>query len=98
MIKETIFLILFCLACFVSMAQIGGRYAFESSSLPVNARITALGGSHITVMDSDVGLAFQNPALSNVSMHNQLGINHNSHFAGIGNGNVAMAMGLIRWA
>jgi hypothetical protein len=94
MIKETIFLILFCLACFVSMAQIGGRYAFESSSLPVNARITALGGSHITVMDSDVGLAFQNPALSNVSMHNQLGINHNSHFAGIGNGNVSYGYGL----
>ena len=69
-------------------AQIGGRYAFESVSLPLNARLTALGGQHISVKDEDVALAFQNPAVSNPTMDMQLSVNHNFHFAGISHGNV----------
>jgi len=70
------------------MAQIGGRYAFESVSLPVNARLTALGGHQLNVIDSDVALALQNPAVSNSEMHNMLNVNHNFHFAGISHGSV----------
>lgn len=69
--------------------QIGGQYAFESVSLPFNARLTALGGTQNNIIDSDVILALQNPALSNVEMNNQLSINHNFHLAGISNGTVA---------
>ena len=69
--------------------QIGGQYAFESVSLPFNARLTALGGTQNNIIDSDVILALQNPALSNVAMNNQLSINHNFHLAGISNGTVA---------
>jgi hypothetical protein len=70
-------------------SQIGGQYAFESSSLPMNSRLTALGGHLISVMDGDVSLAVANPALSNDLQHNQLNINHNFHFSGISNGNLA---------
>jgi len=69
-------------------AQIGGRYAFESVSLPLNARLTALGGQLISVKDEDVALAFQNPAVSNPSMDMQLSVNHNFHFSGVSHGNV----------
>ncbi len=71
------------------VAQIGGRFAFESVSLPTNARTTALGGSLISVLDNDLALAQLNPALSNPLQNNQLSINQNFHFAGVRFGNVA---------
>ncbi len=60
----------------------------------MNARLTALGGHQITLVDGDVGLALQNPAVSNAKMQHQLAINHNFHFAGISHGNVAFAKSL----
>jgi len=77
-----------CLTLALS-AQIGGRFAFETASLPTNARLTALGGHLISVQDEDVALAQLNPALINAQMDYQLGINHNFVFAGVSNGNVA---------
>lgn len=74
-------------------AQIGGRYAFESSSLPSNARLNALGGSLISVADDDIALAQLNPAMLNKSTDQQFNINHNFHFAGISFGNVAFGWG-----
>lgn len=89
-------LILACTASLCS-AQIGGRYAFDSAALPTNARVTALGGSLITIKDSDVALAQMNPALADSIMDKQLSINHNFHFAGIQNGNVAYGKYLPKW-
>lgn len=77
-------------------AQIGGVHAFEAISLPTNARVTALGGSLISVMDNDIGLAQMNPALTDSLMNNQLSVNHNFHFAGISNGNVSFGKYLNR--
>ena len=74
-----------------AVGQIGGRYAFSTIALPTNARATAMGGSIINIKDGDVSLAQLNPAIADSSMHNQLAINHNFHFAGIQNGNLAYA-------
>jgi len=82
----TLIVLCLTLSCF---GQIGGRYAFDALALPTNARVTALGGSLITVVDNDVALAQMNPAVADSSMNNQLSFNHNFHFAGIQNGNVA---------
>jgi len=79
-----IFPILFLMCTGMLTAQVnGGLHAFESFGLPQTARITALGGALISVMDGDVALASQNPALINREMNNQLSINHNFIFAGI---------------
>jgi len=88
---KKIITLLFVLFYFGVNAQIGGRFAFESISLPSNARVTALGGSLITVQDDDLALSSMNPALLNSSMNKQLSINHNFHFAGISNSHVAFA-------
>ena len=72
-----------------SQAQIGGQHAFASSSLPTNARVTALGGSLITIGEDDVALAQMNPAVTDSLMSGQIAINHNFHFAGISHGNLA---------
>jgi hypothetical protein len=55
-------------------------------SLPSSARVSALGGTLITVHDDDVALSLHNPAVTDSSMHNQLSFNHNFHLAGISNG------------
>ena len=79
---------LFCLlANFHLSAQIGGLNVFEFANLPSSSRVTALGGSIITVYDDDVALALHNPAIINDSMHHQLAMNYNFHFSGIRHGN-----------
>ena len=80
----TLFFILFFAV--YSFAQIGGSKVYEFLNLPASARITALGGKHITVRDSDLSFAFGNPGALNQEMHNQLAFNHSFHLAGIGHG------------
>lgn len=82
-------LCLLLVSSFSLSAQIGGRYAFDGAALPTNARVTAMGGNLINPLDSDVNLAQQNPALVDSIHDNQIAFNHNFHFAGISNGNVA---------
>ncbi len=67
-------------------AQFGGRYLYKFVNLPSSARIAALGGNLITVMDDDVNLAFANPALLNPEMHQQIAFNHSFHFESISHG------------
>jgi len=67
-------------------AQFGGRYLYKFVNLPSSARIAALGGNLITVMDDDVNLALANPALLNPEMHQQIAFNHSFHFENISHG------------
>ncbi|MBT8190084.1 MAG: type IX secretion system protein PorQ [Bacteroidia bacterium] len=76
--------------------QIGGRFAFESAGLPGNARLSALGGSLIAVIDEDVTLAQINPAALDSLSDHQFAINHNFHFAGTQFGNLAFGKHLKR--
>jgi len=81
-------LFLFFLIGFTSTAtaQIGGSKIYEFLNLPASARITALGGKHITVRDDDLAFAVANPALLSDSMHNQLTFNHSFFIGDIGQG------------
>jgi len=94
--KNVLTLLGLCL-CTQLTGQLGGKYAFDAIALPTNARVTALGGSLITVADADVALAQMNPAVADSIMNNQLSINHNFHFAGIQNGNIAYGKYLKKW-
>ena len=60
----------------VADAQIGGRYTYEFLGNPQSARLSALGGSLITIQDDDISLAASNPALLNDKSHNQITFNH----------------------
>lgn len=72
-------------------AQLGGQHTFSFLNLSPSARVTALGGNLITVMDDDVNLAYANPALLNPQMHQQIAFNHNFHLNSIQNGYAAYA-------
>lgn len=73
------------------IGQIGGRYTYEFLGNPQSARLTALGGSLITIADTDISLAASNPALLSDTSHNQITINHNFAFAGGSNGYIGYA-------
>ena len=75
-------------------AQIGGRYTYEFLGNPQSARLTALGGSLITIADQDITLASANPALLSDTSHNQITFNHNFAFADGSNGYLGYARNL----
>jgi len=72
-------------------AQVGGSFSYAFLQLPQSARIEALGGTQVAIMDNDPGMAFQNPALLNPSMHLQAALDFNAYFANIGYGSFALA-------
>lgn len=69
-----------------SNAQDRGRTTYQFLDIPASARVTALGGSLITVKDNDPTLAADNPALLNKEMHNRLAVSYINYFAGINYG------------
>ena len=69
------FIIFFLCMTFVLNAQIGGSSTYEFLNLSNSARITALGGSLITVKDRDINLAYHNPAALNEKMHRSVSFN-----------------------
>ena len=80
--------LLICLP-FLAKAQIGGRQIYSFLQLPNSARVAALGGNLITVVDDDINLAGANPGLLNPDMHQQIGISHSFHVDGIAHGYAA---------
>lgn len=67
-------------------AQFGGQFVYKFVNLPTSARVAALGGNQIAVMDDDINLAYGNPALLNPQMHQQIAFNHSFLFDGIQHG------------
>lgn len=88
--QSLIFTVLFLNSISI-FGQIGGRYTYEFLGNPQSARLTALGGSLITIADTDITLAASNPALLSDTSHNQVSINHNFAFAGGSNGYLGYA-------
>lgn len=75
--------VLFLLISFSSSAQIGGSSTYQFLNLTSSARLAALGGKMVPVVDDDPNLVFGNPALLNPSMHNHLALSGVKYFADI---------------
>jgi hypothetical protein len=69
----------------------GGQHVFQFLSLPVSARVSALGGAQVAVKDDDPVFAATNPAALNPRMDGRLAINHNFFLSDIQHGYVAYA-------
>lgn len=76
---------------------IGGQQTYRFLGLSPSARVSALAGNLITVADDDVNLAYQNPAVLNETMHQQISFNHSFHIDGIGHGFVTYGHHLEKW-
>ncbi|MGZ3953889.1 MAG: hypothetical protein ACXVLT_04735, partial [Flavisolibacter sp.] len=62
---------------------IGGGAAYNFMKLPATPLLTALGGVNTSYNANDVGLAANNPALLNSSLHAQVGVSFNNFLTGI---------------
>jgi len=72
--------------CFAAArAQVaGGERAMEFLRLPNSPHVSSFGGMNVATTSDDIAFAFQNPALMRPALHNQLGLNYNAYYAGIG--------------
>ena len=83
MLKGIVFAILFLSRVALLAQTIGGSSVFNFLNLPNTPQLTALGGVNISNITSDIGMAFNNPALLRAEMHAQLNTVFNSMYAGI---------------
>ncbi|MFL5753792.1 MAG: type IX secretion system protein PorQ [Bacteroidia bacterium] len=81
----------YCLVSLHSFSQMGGRAIYSFLELPIPARTAALGGNLIGVKDDDINLSFQNPALLNKGMNNQLSFSYINYIADVNYSYVAYA-------
>ncbi len=66
-----------------SAQTLGGNSVFNFLKLSNTPQLTALGSVNISQISTDVGLAFNNPALLKPSMHTQMNAVFNSFYGGI---------------
>lgn len=78
------FTILFFFLSVAGQAQtLGGNSVFNFLKLPNTPQLSALGGVNVSQSSSDVGLAFNNPALLKPTMHTQMNAVFNDFYGGI---------------
>lgn len=75
-------------ACSLWAQVTGGQRAFEFLRLPQNPHLSALGGINVSNPDQDISMGLQNPSLMRPGLHNQLALNYNAYYAGIGIANL----------
>ena len=83
MLKACSLFIFLVLTLRISAQTLGGNSVFSFINLPATTQQTALGGINISQPSNDIGLAFYNPGLLRPSMHSQLNVVFNDHYAGI---------------
>ncbi|MBE6310749.1 MAG: type IX secretion system protein PorQ [Bacteroidales bacterium] len=79
-------------ACNFGISAQDGGNAYNFLNIPVSSRVYGLGGHNITVIDDDINLIEQNPALLGPEFDKQIGINYmhyigGSNFMGVRYGN-----------
>ena len=86
MIKRFIFFAAVLLSLFQVQAQIGGGNVYNFLDFSYSSRIAALGGSLISVKDSDPSCISYNPSYITPIHHNTLALHFTNYFANVGYG------------
>ncbi|RYD55100.1 MAG: type IX secretion system protein PorQ [Sphingobacteriales bacterium] len=82
-------LLLLGICCHTAQAQVtGGRFAMEYLRMPNSPHVSALGGMSVANPGQDISFALQNPSMMRPGLHNQLGLNYNAYYAGVGVANL----------
>lgn len=79
----SLFLLVFGFSYTIANAQLGGRASYQFLNVPVNTRISGLGGINISQPGIDINLMTQNPATLSDSLRNYLSINYLPYLADI---------------
>jgi hypothetical protein len=91
--QKIVFICIFSLFSFLLAAQ-EGKSSFEYLLLPTSTRSGALGGTNISIIEDDVSLISNNPALLGSEMDLNLSVSYLSYIADIGIGNAVFAKSL----
>jgi hypothetical protein len=92
MSRKIYLILVFHILVFVSKAQIGGESTYQFLELTNSARIAALGGSQVAILDStDLNLPFHNPSMLHAEMDNRVLVNYVNYFADINFGYASYA-------
>lgn len=75
----------------VCLGQIGGQSAFNFLKMPSNARVSALGGMNVSLVEEDVNLLFSNPGLIGEDWDNHAAVNFVPYYADVSLSSVAYA-------
>jgi len=79
------------LLSFEGAAQKGGESTYSFLGLTNAARVAALGGEVVSLLDDDINMVFHNPGLLTHGMHNHLTLNYVNYFAGVNYGYASYA-------
>ncbi|MDE6576700.1 MAG: type IX secretion system protein PorQ [Muribaculaceae bacterium] len=82
-LSRIIFLLIAAIAPLAAPAQTG-RSAYDFLTVPTSSHVYGLGGTNITVIDDDVTLAEQNPALLGAEIDRQAAVSY-MHYLGAAN-------------
>ena len=86
MIRGFFITVLLLALALTGWAQKGGESTYSFLGLTNSARVAALGGDVVSLMDDDLNMVFHNPALLTSGMHNHLTLNYVNYFAGVNYG------------
>ena len=75
----------------LASAQIGGSSTYDFLALSSSARVTALGGTNVTLFDHDLSVQLSNPAALNPQMNRGLEVSTTVYPGGVNFGNAAYA-------
>lgn len=82
-VQRYIFVFALFVCCTTSAQTLGGNAVFNFLKLPNTPQLSALGGVNTSQASSDIGLAYNNPALLTSGMHTQMNAVFNSYYSGI---------------
>ena len=74
-LRHTLALMGALIACSIAAAQ-DGTTAYQFLNVPVSSHVYALGGHNLTIIDDDINLVEQNPALLGKEFDHQVGLNY----------------------
>lgn len=88
-------IILFFLGFFVCIPVQGeDDAAFKFLNLSTSSHVNALGGNNISIIEKDISLIYQNPALLGPELNKQLNLNFTSYLEGVKLGSVTFGKAL----
>ena len=89
--KQRFLFIIILFATKLSVAQIGGTHTYDFLALSPAARVTALGGINVSILDHDPTIQLANPAALNPAMSQRAAFGTVVYPGGINFGNVSYA-------
>ena len=89
--KKSFLLLILFFCVYISLTAQNGHSIFGFLDFPVSSRANALGGYNISVVDTDLSMAGQNPALLGPELADQVTLNYMYYIKGVNTGGALYA-------